>query len=221
MITARPISLSHNDAVKSYCGWLRPTTAASGSAFWAIEWWNHTQAQKALPSLHWRPSLSLATLLTASLRLKRAGFSLIEIMIALGITVTLVSALLGLMPLALDQLHHSATMTAEARIVQSVHAQYQMLSWAEILQQQRSQGVLVFHFDGQGVPVDPRDDASIYTARVTVKEAAPLPGTTTINDHMRQLIILVSDKPGAGDAVSDVALATQHQTLIAQTDKQL
>ena len=148
------------------------------------------------------------------------GFSLVEIIVALGITVTLITGIMGLMPASLEMLHHAANVTSEARIVQSVHAQYQMLSWLEILQQQKSQGELVFHFDAQGVAVDPRSNDSIYTARVTVNDALPLPGTTLVNDHMRQLIILVSDKPGSGEAHADTSLATQHQTLIAQTDKQ-
>jgi uncharacterized protein (TIGR02598 family) len=154
-------------------------------------------------------------------RHQQGAFSLIEILVAMGITSLLVTALIGLIPGSLDQLHHSASMTAEARIVQAVHAKYQMLSWSDVLNQQQGQATVVLRFDAQGIPLEVGDTNSIFVAQVSVNPAPPLPGTTFINDHMRQLIILVSDQPGAGDKLLTTAQAKQHQALIAQTDKQL
>ena len=47
--------LSRDHAVEICCGWLRPTTAASGSAVWAIEWWKLSNVTRAASPFRCRP----------------------------------------------------------------------------------------------------------------------------------------------------------------------
>jgi uncharacterized protein (TIGR02598 family) len=148
------------------------------------------------------------------------GFSLVEAMLAVSVTATVILVLVGLIPSSLDQMAGAAKVTAEARIVQAVTADYQMRPWQDILEQQRQQVARDLCFDAQGIMVAASSPDRFFTARTFVNDAPKLPGALEVNDRLRQLVVLVTDRTDAEDAFKKPGLYRRHPTMIAQTDKQ-
>lgn len=148
-----------------------------------------------------------------------SGFSLAETVIAVGITASVIVTLVGMIPLSLDTLRRSAVVTAEARITQAIAADYRMREWSEVVQQQQEGGCRDFSFDGQGTRVKQGDASTIFTARVTVSDALPLPGMQQTNPRLKNVQILVTSSPNATAAFTKPETCHKSQTLVAQTDK--
>lgn len=148
-----------------------------------------------------------------------SGFSLAETVIAVGITASVIVTLVGMIPLSLDTLRQAAILTAEARITQAIAADYRMREWSEVVQQQQEGGCRDFSFDGQGTRVKQGDASTIFTARVTVSDALPLPGMQQTNPRLKNVQILVTSSPNATAAFANPETCRKSQTLVAQTDK--
>lgn len=161
------------------------------------------------------------SLLPVSSPAPRAGFTLSETAIAVAIIATVVTALVGLIPVGLDQLRQASNTTADARILQAVTADYQMRTWSEIVQQQTEGGVSDFYFDAQGTRLPKGDKEIIFTTRATVKPMEKLPGTAETNDCLRRIELLVTDKADAQKAFATPGLCRSFHTSIAQKDKML
>lgn len=151
---------------------------------------------------------------------RTSGFSLVEAVLAVSIAATIILVVVGLIPSSLDQMAEAAKITAEARIVQTVTADYQMRPWQDILQQQSEKRARDLCFDAQGVMVAPDSPERLFTARTFVNDAAELPGVAQTNDRLRQLLVLVTDHANADEAFTNVKNHRRHPTMIAQTDKQ-
>ena len=63
---------------------------------------------------------------------KRSGFSLVEIVVAVGIVATVMVALLGMIPTGLSTVNEAADTMAEIRIAQQVIGEVQLTEWKEI-----------------------------------------------------------------------------------------
>lgn len=147
------------------------------------------------------------------------GFSLVETTIAVGIAATVLVALVGLIPVSLDTLREASNTTASARIVQSISSDYRMREWSDVLQQQQQGSPEDYSFDGQGTRVKAGDSTAIFTARVSVVDAQPLPGMTSSNPRLKAVQILVTSSPNPDLAFQQPATCKRAQTLLAQTDK--
>lgn len=149
---------------------------------------------------------------------RTGGFSLVETTIAVGIAATVLVALVGLVPVSLETLREAGNTTAEARIVQSVAADFRMRDWSEIIKQDMDDTPVDFYFDGQGARVSKGAAEAIFTARVNVTEAEPLPGAAGTNEGLRTLRITVTSSPRPDAAFLKPELCRHAQTLLAQTD---
>lgn len=147
------------------------------------------------------------------------GFSLVETTIAVGIAATVLVALVGLIPVSLDTLREASNTTASARIVQSISSDYRMRDWSDVLQQQQQGSQEDYSFDGQGTRVKTGDTSAIFTARVSVTDAKPLPGMSSSNPRLKAVQILVTSSPNPDLAFQQPATCKRAQTLLAQTDK--
>jgi uncharacterized protein (TIGR02598 family) len=141
-------------------------------------------------------------------------------MLAVTVAGTIVLVLVGLIPSSLDQMADAAKVTAEARIVQAVTADYQMRPWQDILQQQEEQLARDLCFDAQGISVPADSPDRFFTARTFVGDAPKLPGAAETNDRLRQLLVRVTDHADADTGFKNPRLHRSHPTMIAQTDKQ-
>ncbi|WP_009964718.1 Verru_Chthon cassette protein B [Verrucomicrobium spinosum] len=147
------------------------------------------------------------------------GFSLVETTIAVGIAATVLVALVGLIPVSLDTLREASNTTAAARIIQSVSSDYRMRDWGEVIKQQEEGATRDYSFDGQGTRVKDGDSSTIFTARVTVASALPLPGQASSNPGLRSLLIQVTGSADPEAAFARPETCKQANSLLAQTDK--
>ncbi len=158
-------------------------------------------------------------------RSRRSGFSLIEVTLALGICATVMIALLGLLPMSLDQMRESRMMTAMARISEDVINDVQLMKWDEM---ELLDGE-VREYDDQGtrirdISVD--ENVRIYRAEIEVElEGILLPGETEErNDYAKRITVYMG--PAKGESVNMKMLAETDDryeavsTVIARMDEQ-
>ena len=154
-----------------------------------------------------------------------SAFTLIEVTIALGICATVMMALLGLLPMSLDQMRDARNMTAVARISEDIINDVQLMAWAdmELLNGEKRE------YDDQGtrirsITVD--RGQNIYTAEVEVElEGIYVPGESeTPNDYAKRITIYIGPARGADVNMKSLAETnnryTKVSTIIARMDEQ-
>lgn len=161
-------------------------------------------------------------------QLKRAyssAFTLIEVTIALGICATVMMALLGLLPMSLDQMRDSRNMTAVARISEDIINDVQLMDWNEM----ESLDGETRDYDDQGtrirtITVDNRHH--IYSAEIAVDlEGIFVPGQTEErNDYAKRITVYIGPSRGEDQNMKLQAETddryTQVSTVIARMDAQ-
>ena len=149
----------------------------------------------------------------------QSAFSLVETVIAVGITATVIMTLLALLPIGLDKLRSASLTTSEAQIRQTVVSNYKMLDWDEVEDQATSGIGRDFYFDEQGAPVPQSDENMLYGARVWVGENIKLSGDVLENEFLRQLTIHITDRPDIEDAYTDPDKYRITQATISKIEK--
>jgi uncharacterized protein (TIGR02598 family) len=81
------------------------------------------------------------------LRARRAGFTLAEVMIAMGIVASVMVALLGMIPLGVRSVREASNITICGRIAQEVISNIQQANWGAI---ESSFDKKTFYFDHEG-----------------------------------------------------------------------
>lgn len=149
-----------------------------------------------------------------------AAFSLVEVLLAVGIAAVTVVALLGLLPASLSSMQHSNTDGAEARVLQAIMADYQQRDWPSILQQQASETAELLYFDIHGFRVAATDRDVFLIAQVSILPPPLLPGSSVVNPHLRTLRLRTSRDVMAGAAAFDEKhVFRQTQAVLPQMDK--
>ena len=107
-----------------------------------------------------------------------------------------VLAILGVMPGGLANLQAAEQREAEARIYQSLVAEYQTKPWQELRLLTRSE---VLYFDNTGLALTHPSDTVAYAAVVErVTKRMLLPGETNPSPYLMHLIIAISDRLAQG-----------------------
>lgn len=109
----------------------------------------------------------------------RAGFSLVEVVLAMGIVAVAFIPLLGLMPLGLSTSRQAIDTTIEAQIIQQMTSQAQQTDFS-LLTTLNNNSLLYFDANGNTTT---SASAAIYKAGFSVPTGsgnASLPGTTTL-----------------------------------------
>ena len=114
--------------------------------------------------------------------------------------------IIGIMPSALDELRQSERRAAEARILQSLAAEYELLPWQEIKNFGRRGP---FYFDEAGLQRLNIDETTRYQAQIEVPTGRlaelTLPGETNPSPYLKQLRISITDRiQDAGALGSDI-----------------
>lgn len=134
------------------------------------------------------------------------GFTLIEVVVAIGIVATVFIAFMGMLPLGMDTMREAGAITTQARISQQLIGELQLTDWRK--KGETSNSVLedinastVRYFDEYGNESNSQTD-SIYQAMVEISEgekSAPnLPGSKP-NDYLRQVTVKVAYAPPGMD----------------------
>jgi len=122
---------------------------------------------------------------------RSSGFTLAEVMIALGIVASVMIGMLAAMPQALKSIRESNNLTIMGRISQEVISDIQMSEWDDV--EKNYQGKM-FHYDNEGLPYEGREgQKKVYEARVQVKPERASLGSNLeyTTDHMRKVEVHV------------------------------
>jgi uncharacterized protein (TIGR02598 family) len=152
----------------------------------------------------------------------RAGFSLVEVVLAVGIAASTVMMLVSMLPTGMDQMRNSANQMATARILRWVAQDLQMRNFDEWASKSQT---VEYKFDAGGDPVPGRDGndlESIYTVRVlpdaaTAASGVELPGDAS-NQYLRQVSVSISDRPGR-DPFSDAKKVWKRTVTVVRMEK--
>lgn len=134
------------------------------------------------------------------------GFSLIEVVISLGVLSFAMIGLIGLIPLALGTLRQSITVNTETEIAQTLLGETQVLDFGKIIAASSSY-VADFprYYNDEAERVDPGAVNSIYKVTLQITPCR-LPGVPTANPDSpaRLLVFQITDrhKPDAPEAFS-------------------
>lgn len=148
---------------------------------------------------------------TLSLPLRRsksshAGFSLVEVTLAIGIVAFAFIALFGMVPTGLNVFRGAIDTSIGSQIVQQVTDFAQQTDYTELIKQQKldrtyydEQGTLLTNSDG--TPITAKDDPrSIYTVEVIVKAQTAVPAlkpqASDLTKNVATLIIQIAKNPG-------------------------
>ena len=127
-----------------------------------------------------------------------SGFSLVEVVIALGIVATVMIALLALLPLGMDALRESADLTVQSRIAQDLIGDVQQADW-DTLDRYRNE---LRYYDGEGTTVETAGAGQrLYTAKIEFPDTdINLPGLGK-NRYTKKIVIKVAFTPPGQETV--------------------
>jgi len=148
---------------------------------------------------------------------RRAAFSLVEVVLSLGIVSFAFVGLLGLLPIGLNTFNNSIDATVESQIAQGVLAEVKQAKFSQLSTLNAGSASVMtptpgFYFDDQGKPVTSNPTSSvpsgyIYCAGVQVYYNSTLPAgvqpssTTTTYDKANIATVVVTvnkiSTPGA------------------------
>ena len=147
-----------------------------------------------------------------------AGFSLMEVTIALAIVAIACIPLIGMLPAGLKTMRDGRREVIEAEITRLLTNELSMSSWKETNNLEDFENHDRY-FDVDGVPLDDERRAA-FTARIVVGEGTTLPGAPEPNAFLKQVEIRVTDKPaGLERRFTDPDFHRVHSVLIAKMDK--
>lgn len=129
------------------------------------------------------------------------AFTLIECVLALGITATMLVAILGLLPTGLEATRTAAHREAEAHIIEQVR---QACATTQALGDR--------WFDASGARLRQPSTGTVFTVRVAQTEDVTLPGDAIAS--MRRIRITISDRH-AGDPFDDARHLRTHHVLLS------
>ncbi|MDA0812157.1 MAG: Verru_Chthon cassette protein B [Verrucomicrobia bacterium] len=127
-----------------------------------------------------------------------SGFSLVEVVIALGIVATVMVALMALLPLGMDALRESANLTVQSRIAQDLIGDVQQADWDTLTRYENE----LRYFDGEGTTLETAGSGTrLYSAKIEFPETPiTLPGLGQ-NRYARKIVIKVAFTPPGQEVV--------------------
>ncbi|WP_009963661.1 Verru_Chthon cassette protein B [Verrucomicrobium spinosum] len=127
-----------------------------------------------------------------------AGATLVEVVITIGILVTVMVPLVGLLSASIETSGRAASTTVSARIASRLIGEVQQADWSLLQNWQEKDTYL----DDQGMELttgSPQEKC-VYTARVRLSSAAGVTlGTVAglpANTWQRQVVVMVASRPG-------------------------
>ncbi len=126
-----------------------------------------------------------------------AGFTLVEVAIAMAVVAFGLTTMVALLPAGLGSLSDSATDSAQARIVQEISAQLQGSDWNTTNNLADFNGRL-FYFDNQGNRMPAASVNTIFTTQLVVSNAGvtlPSSDTPEPNTCLREVEINLTNVP--------------------------
>jgi len=119
-------------------------------------------------------------------RKKQAGFSLIEIALALGVVSFAFVSILSLVPLGMSMFHSAVDISVGTQISQRVVNDLQQADFGTLVNSSQP----IRYFDEQGQEVS--STVGIYQVNIQVQPSLALPGASTANSNMAHILIQIA-----------------------------
>jgi uncharacterized protein (TIGR02598 family) len=152
--------------------------------------------------------------------MNRAAFTLVETVLALAIVAGAVLSVVAMIPIGLDDLRQSYMKQAEARIIQTFIADYEMKSWGKAGNEMTLKDKTLY-FDARGtvLPKAGVFDHAITAKATMQKEWPKLPGDPTPSRHVRRLDVKITQAVNNTNAFEDPKLYIQRSAWVANFDQ--
>ena len=126
--------------------------------------------------------------------LRRPGFTLAEVMIAMGIVASVMVGLLGMIPLGVRAVREATNLTISGRIAQEVISNIQQANWKDVLTTYNSK---VFYFDSEGFFIRSGNKSKpSFEARVQIPPAKISIGKTEYDvNTLKKILVEVEFTP--------------------------
>jgi uncharacterized protein (TIGR02598 family) len=137
-------------------------------------------------------------------RFFKAGFSLVEVVLAVGIMALGVVTILGLLPHGLEVSRQTANEQAESRIIDSIVGELQAMDWVTLNTQAKAVTSKEYLYDDQGLSLEGLSDSEVsaslsYVARVDIPDLDVYLPTNAVagakNYNLRRVVIDVAATP--------------------------
>ena len=148
---------------------------------------------------------SAVPLLLPSMRSTQKGFSLVEIVLAIGIIAFAFVALFGLLPVGLKVFRESVDEANETWILQSLNSMAQTTEWSKLENLDHNRGGDIYYFDEEGRMVDTEarpaggdaEGLRLYAAKLLVEEFATPKGDggAKVSQSARRVIAVMAHYP--------------------------
>ena len=134
---------------------------------------------------------------TSKIRSASHGFTLAEVMIAMGIVASVMVALLGMIPLGVRSVREATNLTISGRIAQEVISNVQQANWIDVLTNYDKK---VFLFDNEGFLIrgaQAKGSSPSFEARVQIPPAPINIGKTSYSiSTLKKILVEVEFTPG-------------------------
>ena len=148
------------------------------------------------------------------------GFTLVETVLALAIVAGAVLSIVALLPVGLEDLRKSYMKQAEARIIQTFIADYEMKTWGKAgADMTLKDKTLYFDSRGTVLPKAGVMEHTITAKATMLKEWPKLPGDPTSSKHVRRLDVRITESVNNPNAFTDPKLYSQRSAWVANFDQ--
>ncbi|HSI61880.1 MAG TPA: Verru_Chthon cassette protein B [Candidatus Saccharimonadia bacterium] len=131
-----------------------------------------------------------------------SGATLIEVVVTIGILITTLVPLVGLLSTAIDTSGKAASTTISARVAARITGEVQQSDWAGL----QTWAAREMYFDDQGKELTGATAAqeAVYTARVRLGTSGVVMGTGagSSNSSLRQVVVMVASLPAPRGKIS-------------------
>lgn len=144
------------------------------------------------------------TLPTSLRRRSEAGFSLIEVTLAIGIIAFAFVALFGLLPTGMQTFRASVDSTNDVTMLQEMNAMVQVTAWKNIDNLDSTKSGDEFYFDEEGRRTDTKKNPSsapevrarrLYQVKLLVEKCYQPGGTKIEMKDARRVVVVIGDIP--------------------------
>lgn len=159
---------------------------------------------------------------------KKFGFTLVEVIISIGIIASVSIPMVALMALGLENMKESRSDLVRTRIERHLATSMNQSDWGNTNSLEDFQGSY-WYYDQQGTSLeDEADERLVFVARVGVdvdesgsssEPGLQLPGAPSKNKEMRRVTVTVSDRPRIADPFDSPSGTSDFSFIVTRTDR--
>jgi uncharacterized protein (TIGR02598 family) len=125
---------------------------------------------------------------SSSRRSSSAGFSLVEVALAVAIAALAIITLLGLLPQGLEMSRKTSVLTNNSSILEQIIRNLENMQWSDI----PTSGVSNKYYTDEGLEVTSDSKEISYVAEIDYQQPASLPLAETVEPYLRRVVIRVA-----------------------------